>query len=427
MFKRLFYVIIALQVTAVSASGQGFLKRLGERAANAGSDLLIKKSTQKAEKVIDGNQSKKSKEGNGEKIENGSLDNNETQKSTKQLSSSYSRYDFIPGEKIILFDNFEQDAIGEFPMKWFTTGSGEVVKLEGKDNKWLQFNSGNMLSPTMKLPENFTVEFDLVVNLSTRSSAVFPGFKFELFDRGDKAKRLDSYNYTLKNILYFSNSFDRDKAVVRLDSRENAKQKLLSDKIFLKGFQSNYGSVVHVAISIQKTRVRLWYNAEKVLDIPTAAAFPANYNQMLFVGGKTGEGYPAFFITNLRVAAGMADMRSKLLEGENFVTNGILFDSNSDRIKPESMGLIKEIASVIKESSGAKIKIVGHTDTDGNADSNLELSKKRAISVKTVLSKEFDVDASLLFTDGKGAAEPVASNTTPTGKSENRRVEFIKM
>lgn len=52
---------------------------------------------------------------------------------------------------------------------------------------------------------------------------------------------------------------------------------------------------------------------------------------------------------------------------------------------------------------------------------------KRAISVKTVLSKEFDVDASLLFTDGKGAAEPVDSNTTPTGKSENRRVEFIKI
>lgn len=425
MFKKLFLVVLVIQAMTLSARSQGFLKRLGEKAANAGSDLLIKKSTQKAEKAIDGNGSTKAKKDaaqDGTKGEKAS----ESSKSGK-LAASYTKFDFIPGEKTLLYDNFEQDVIGEFPLKWFTTGSAEIVKLDGQQGKWLQFNSGQFLSPTIKLPENFTVEFDVFLNLSLNSSAVFPGFQFEVFDRGDRAKRLDVYNYALKNILYFSTSFSRDKATVSLDSRENAKQKLKSDKIFLTGFQSNYGSVIHVAIAIQKERLRLWYNADKVLDVPTAVATAANFNQLLFSGAKTKEGYPAFYLSNLRIGAGQPDTRSKLLEQGRFVTNGILFDTNSDKIKPESFGLIKEIAAAIKESSGIKIKIVGHTDNEGSEETNLALSKKRAASVKKVLTEEFGIDDGQIVTDGKGASEPVGSNSTASGKAENRRVEFVKI
>lgn len=58
---------------------------------------------------------------------------------------------------------------------------------------------------------------------------------------------------------------------------------------------------------------------------------------------------------------------------------------------------------------------------------NLELSKKRSISVKTALVKEFGIDEKRMETDGKGQTEPIDTNSTPEGKANNRRVEFIKL
>ncbi len=74
-----------------------------------------------------------------------------------------------------------------------------------------------------------------------------------------------------------------------------------------------------------------------------------------------------------------------------------------------------------------KIKIVGHTDSDGDAASNLDLSKRRAASVKNELTKNFGIEASRLETDGKGKTEPIAPNDSPSNKAQNRRVEFIKL
>ena len=73
------------------------------------------------------------------------------------------------------------------------------------------------------------------------------------------------------------------------------------------------------------------------------------------------------------------------------------------------------------------MKIVGHTDSDGDEKSNLDLSKRRAASVKNVLSKDFGIAMARMGTDGKGESEPVSPNSTPEGKANNRRVEFIKL
>ena len=72
------------------------------------------------------------------------------------------------------------------------------------------------------------------------------------------------------------------------------------------------------------------------------------------------------------------------------------------------------------------MKIVGHTDSDGDDAKNLDLSKRRAASVKIILSTEFGIDASRMETDGLGETKPVGDNKTPEGKAQNRRVEFIK-
>jgi outer membrane protein OmpA-like peptidoglycan-associated protein len=131
-------------------------------------------------------------------------------------------------------------------------------------------------------------------------------------------------------------------------------------------------------------------------------------------------------ISNVRVAVGAPDTRNKLITEGKLVTYGIYFDVNKDIVKPESYGTLKEIATVLQENPDVRVKIVGHTDSDGADASNLDLSKRRGASVKNELVKTFGIDASRLESDGMGEGQPVAPNDTPANKALNRRVELIK-
>ena len=116
-----------------------------------------------------------------------------------------------------------------------------------------------------------------------------------------------------------------------------------------------------------------------------------------------------------------------MLTDGKWVTHGILFDVNSDRVKAESYGALKEISNVLAESKDVKVQVVGNTDSDGDDAQNLDLSKRRAAAVRDVLVKQFGIDGARLMTDGKGESQPIDKNDTPAGKANNRRVEFVKM
>jgi outer membrane protein OmpA-like peptidoglycan-associated protein len=117
----------------------------------------------------------------------------------------------------------------------------------------------------------------------------------------------------------------------------------------------------------------------------------------------------------------------KLLTEGKFVTNSIVYDTNSATIKSESDETIKMVGNMLQDNQGLKIKITGFTDSDGDDKKNLELSKKRAAAVKDKLVKTYAIDASRIQTEGKGEANPISSNDTPEGKAANRRVEFVKL
>ena len=133
-----------------------------------------------------------------------------------------------------------------------------------------------------------------------------------------------------------------------------------------------------------------------------------------------------YVFSNVRVATGAPDTRNKILTEGKWVSHDILFDVNSDRIKPESYGSLKEIAGILTETKDLKVQIVGHTDADGDEAANLDLSKRRAASVKAALTRGFGIDSGRMDTDGKGESQPVDKNDNPAGKANNRRVEFIK-
>jgi outer membrane protein OmpA-like peptidoglycan-associated protein len=104
----------------------------------------------------------------------------------------------------------------------------------------------------------------------------------------------------------------------------------------------------------------------------------------------------------------------------------ILFDTASARIRPESNAVLAEIADILGRNPGWKISIEGHTDNVGGAAYNLDLSRRRAASVKSALVQDFHIDKRRLTTAGYGLTRPKASNETAAGRQQNRRVELVR-
>lgn len=81
---------------------------------------------------------------------------------------------------------------------------------------------------------------------------------------------------------------------------------------------------------------------------------------------------------------------------------------------------------MLQEHADLKLTIEGHTDNVGNAQSNRELSEKRAAAVKAFLAATYGIDAARMTATGLGDQKPIAPNTTPEGRQQNRRVELVK-
>jgi outer membrane protein OmpA-like peptidoglycan-associated protein len=109
-----------------------------------------------------------------------------------------------------------------------------------------------------------------------------------------------------------------------------------------------------------------------------------------------------------------------------YVTHGINFDTDSDRLKAESGAMLKQVATALTKNPNLKLEIDGYTDSVGKADHNLDLSKRRAQAVQAVLVSQFGIDAERLTSNGFGADNPIASNDTLHGRADNRRVEFLR-
>lgn len=105
---------------------------------------------------------------------------------------------------------------------------------------------------------------------------------------------------------------------------------------------------------------------------------------------------------------------------------GITFDTDSAAITPDSAQAIGEIAKLLKGDPSLKLFVVGHTDTTGSVDHNLELSQKRAQAVIQALVSEHGIAAARLRPFGCGPFSPVASNASEDGRGKNRRVELVK-
>lgn len=410
--------MVLTAITFTFCSQGQILKKIADKAKNK----VETKTDQKPDKPADPTEDKTGDNGN-EGDRNDSQSKNVADTGKPASFKAYSKYDFVPGEKVIGFEDFSTGSIGDFPAGWNTNGAGEIVTVEGSQGRWLWITKPGVFIPefTDKYPEDFTFEFDLLHGIPFGGAS----FQFAMAEMTDM-ENLPGWNIspqTFKLGLHITNTGQKEGAV-STEIRKNSTSQP-GNQVYTELMSDKYNPV-HVSVWRQKERVRVYVNQEKVWDLPKAIAPDAKLNVLLFPI-VSADGSSRHYIGNLRLAVGAPDTRKKMLEQNKWVTHGILFDVNSANIKPESYGTLKEMANVLKEYSDLKVRIVGHTDADGNDASNLDLSKRRAASVKAALAKEFGIDEGRMETDGKGESEPIDKNDSPAGKANNRRVEFIKI
>jgi len=327
-----------------------------------------------------------------------------------------SKFDFVPGEKVIFYDDFNSENIGDFPAQWTTNGSGEVVTSTKFAGRWFNITKEGYFMPDVspEFTENFTIEFDIVPSNIINKENAF-GISY-FFLSGDRTVPGYGSQPGMAGMV-FEPGYDR----VTWRNWSQAKEWQGDDGAVSFTFKST--EKYHISLWVQKQRVRVYVNENKILDLPNGLQKGYIYN--IFRIETTSESNP--LIGNFRIAAGLPDMRNKLLTDGKIISYGIQFDVNSDKVKPESYATIKEIAQVLKDNPTVKVKIVGHTDSDGDNAANLDLSKRRSISVKKELADKFAIETGRIETDGKGETEPLATNDNQLNKAKNRRVEIIKL
>ena len=119
-----------------------------------------------------------------------------------------------------------------------------------------------------------------------------------------------------------------------------------------------------------------------------------------------------------------SDDLEQAIGSKSRITLNVQFDTNMDTIKEAYSGELSRFAHVMENHPELKVTIEGHTDNTGKEDSNLELSRKRAESVRRFLVAQ-GIDASRIDVQGYGQTRPVADNRTAEGKQKNRRVEAV--
>jgi OmpA-OmpF porin, OOP family len=138
--------------------------------------------------------------------------------------------------------------------------------------------------------------------------------------------------------------------------------------------------------------------------------------------GKIGQ------VSEFDVATASQDDIKKALEkdGKVVISGGILFETDSAKLAPSAADLVSRISEVMKKNPNLKISVVGYTDSTGDYNYNIQLSERRARAFVDALVKD-GVAANRLTGVGVGPQSPVATNDTPEGRAQNRRVELVLM
>jgi outer membrane protein OmpA-like peptidoglycan-associated protein len=256
------------------------------------------------------------------------------------------------------------------------------------------------------LPKEFTVELEVYA---------FPKKKVEGWD--DDA---NSHSVAIELLKANNDDYPSGQTILNFFREGTASTYGFPNEFLKAGLES--GKTHLLCLSYKNNQAKIYLNGVRLFSVPDVGIEPA---RVRFVVPNNGMDLP-LIIKHIRIAEGGGmNLIKKLTTATKFIARGITFDYNKATLKAESMGEFNRIAAAMKEDASLKFEIGGHTDSDGDNAYNLKLSQQRADAVKAKLT-EMGIDAARLSSKGYGETQPISDNTSPEGKANNRRVEFVK-
>jgi outer membrane protein OmpA-like peptidoglycan-associated protein len=181
---------------------------------------------------------------------------------------------------------------------------------------------------------------------------------------------------------------------------------------------------------MQGGKRRWMWDSERILSAKLAR--PEGDVYLCLEQSANGNHYVALFIIEPKpMESGLVTVDAAALQGGlakvgHVEVPGIFFDFNKSDVKPESKPALDEVAKMLKANPSMRVWVVGHTDSVGTIDANMQLSGARAADVAKALVANYGISATRLKGYGVGPLAPVASNDSEEGRAKNRRVELVK-
>jgi outer membrane protein OmpA-like peptidoglycan-associated protein len=320
-------------------------------------------------------------------------------------SGVWANYDFVPGDDVLFFHDFEGTRTGNFPSRVeYVAGNMEVVELG--DNKVLRTRGGTgciEIPFGRTFPERYTIEF------RARTSDAQARTSWWLFSGAQEP--ISNCRYAPKPHVLMTGYSGAGLVWDGGTSTRPTARKMVVEEW------------ADVRVSVDGPYWKVYVNEERVANVPRFT-FPeaASVHIMMSVYGADND----IYIDDIRVAEGGPRSLYDDLVADGFVsTTGILFESGSATIRPESTPTLGAVLELLEEHADVALMIEGHTDSQGTDESNQTLSEQRAAAVKAYLVGH-GVDAGRLDSVGKGESQPTADNATPEGMASNRRVVLRK-
>ena len=168
--------------------------------------------------------------------------------------------------------------------------------------------------------------------------------------------------------------------------------------------------------------------AVEAITVLASATESAAYIQVIQAGQATGGALsvtPEADVPVTTQPVDADDLAGQLLTAGHVVLTDLDFGSGTSDLGPGPFGSLEQLAAFMTARSGARVALVGHTDTVGGLDANIALSRARARSVRQRMIDSYGIAATRLEAEGMGYLSPVASNLSEEGRNANRRVEAV--
>jgi len=320
------------------------------------------------------------------------------------LAGLWVNYDFVPGERVIFYSDFTDDQVGNFPERLtFVEGNMEVAELGGR--RVLRATTQSKI--TIPLPEALPQRFSIEVDVINRPS--LDGTDFYL--RGSVGRTDDA---STSIIAWGSDG-------VQMLGGGGGEVRLANNEANRLRYR---GKPAQLRILGDGKYIKVYLDEKRLANVPNAN-FARTKTLHLVIDARSENN--AAYISRIRVAEGRKSLYDDIAANGRAVTQGLVFDTGSDKLRPESTPTMKAIAAILEQHPELKLRIEGHTDNVGAKDANKTLSEKRAAAVKATLVADYHVNGGRLDSKGFGDSKPAGPNTTAEGRSNNRRVELVKM